>query len=116
MLMATKSLAWLFFVLTLLNLPVYAFYSSGNLTEQANKNFAFSDYFAMFSLGNIGQSKNACAENNLSIEPDMILSCSYGNLATLSAFGISKIDDETCTAMGESETPLDFLDNTCFFQ
>jgi hypothetical protein len=61
MLMATKAFAWLFLFLTFLNLPVYGFFYSGNNTDNINNSeFSVTGYFSMFSLGNIGQTQNAC--------------------------------------------------------
>ena len=54
LLMVTKSLAWLFLFLTILNLPVYGFFYSGNITKNNNSGFSVTGYFSMFSLGNIG--------------------------------------------------------------
>jgi len=56
MLKSTMSMAFLFLFLTILNLPVYAFYYSGNIStnEAGQESLKVSDYFAMISLGNIG--------------------------------------------------------------
>ena len=51
-LLATKSLAWLFFFLTILNIPVYAFYYASNPTSADSR--SPQDFFASMSLGNIG--------------------------------------------------------------
>lgn len=58
LLMTTKALAYLFLFLTLLNIPVYLFYYSGNVSLSDNEQqsaIKFQNYFAMVSLGNIGQ-------------------------------------------------------------
>ena len=111
--MLTKAFAWLFLFLTVLNIPVYAFFYSGNITELESTAISLSDYFSMLSLGNIGSSINACGENNLAIENEMILSCSYGHLGSLEAWGLSKDDSMICNDMAESDMPLTFLDFDC---
>ena len=119
--MATKSLALLFLIITILNIPVYAFYYSGNITKissggETKQAFSYSDYFAMLSLGNIGQSQNACAETNIAFEKEMVMACSYGHLAQFESFGLSKDDDSICTTLSVAEqddTPL-FMDSDCY--
>lgn len=113
MLMTTKSLSWLFFILTILNLPVYFFYYQGNVTKQENSDLSFGSYFAMLSLGNIGQSTNACGEINTAIEDDMILSCSFGNLGSLNAFGLVKSEDVECKNLTSSQNPNGQLEENC---
>ena len=62
LLQATKALAWLFFFITILNIPVYAFYYGGNVANTENAEAGnmrigaqnFQGAFAMVSLGNIG--------------------------------------------------------------
>jgi len=48
-LMTLKSFAWLFFFLTLVNIPLLYFYSKGPGLEHDA-----SDYWSMFTLGHIG--------------------------------------------------------------
>ena len=50
LLMSTKTLAYLFMFLTILNIPVFFFYWSGNMTEIT----AATQSFSKISLGNIG--------------------------------------------------------------
>ena len=52
LLMTTKALGYLFLYLTILNIPVYLFYYSGNMTKVTN----VTENFSKLSLGNIGQS------------------------------------------------------------
>lgn len=56
-LMSTKAFAWFFFALALLNLPVMIFYGTGN---SAGKLERPTDLFAILSMGNVGQSGQAC--------------------------------------------------------
>ena len=55
--MTTKALAWFFFALSVLNVPVMMFFAAGNAAGELN---AFPDLFAILSLGNIGQSDHTC--------------------------------------------------------
>ena len=94
----------------MLNIPAFAFYYSGN-ESQADKDVATApsvqEYFAYFSLGNIGQDQNACGESNLAVkamENNMKIACSYGHLSTLVAYGVSKNDDFSCADMEESKS------------
>lgn len=83
--MIIKALAMLFLLLTIINIPVFAFYLSGNKVQQTESAGTFKEWFAQPSLGNIGQQENACGESNIAIEAvnDMILSCSFGVLGSL---------------------------------
>lgn len=56
MLMTTKSLAILFLILSILNIPVYLFYYTGNEKGSLDYETKLQDIFAKLSLGNIGQS------------------------------------------------------------
>jgi len=63
------------------------------------------EYFAYFSLGNIGQDQNACGESNLAVPgmgKVMNVACSYGRLSSLVAYGVSKSDEYSCKDMEES--------------
>jgi hypothetical protein len=113
LLMVTKQLVWLFFWLTLINLPVFAFFYYGNNSKQSDSVSAYQEYFAMLSLGNIGQQQNACGENNYAIENVMTLSCSFGKLGSFEAFGLSTDDGALCLDLSESEIPQQFLDKQC---
>lgn len=59
-LMSTKSIAWLFFVLSLWNLPVMAFFYSGAGAQT-------DDIFAKLSLGNVGSPALVCDDG-----PDLL--------------------------------------------
>lgn len=56
-LMSTKAFGWFFLAITVINIPVLAFYASGN---QASYN-SFTDAFSVLSMGNVGQSGFACS-------------------------------------------------------
>ena len=62
------------------------------------------EWFASFTLGNIGQDMDACGESNLSgMGSSMTISCSYGRLHSLVAYGISKSDSYSCRSLQEAE-------------
>lgn len=68
--MTTKTLAYLFFFLTLLNIPVLAFYYGGKDVAVSSNTLGYRDlqnYFLLLSLGNIGQTQDAAGETNLQI-------------------------------------------------
>jgi hypothetical protein len=115
--MATKALAWLFFVLTLLNIPVFMFYWSGDAGNTANSrktdDLGLAGYFEMLSLGNIGQNINAGGEANIMLGGGIEISCPYGKLDSLNAFGLSKDDEANARMMADSTTPGDLLDENC---
>jgi hypothetical protein len=65
--MSTKALSWLFLILTILNLPVMLFYFNGSGGTQKDVN----DLAIRLSLGNVGESSQACGERNIAqIEND----------------------------------------------
>ena len=68
-LMSTRSMAVLFLVLTIVNIPLFAFYYSGSKNAdsggKAVKGDSFDDYFALLSLGNTGQNEFTCSEAQL---------------------------------------------------
>lgn len=57
-LMSAKSLAILFFVLTIINIPCYVFYFGSSADSASIK--TPQDLFNALSLGNIGQAAHAC--------------------------------------------------------
>ena len=68
-LMSTKALSWLFLILTILNLPVMIFYFNGSGGTDSQK--GLKDLFVQLSLGNVGESSQACGERNIAqIEND----------------------------------------------
>ena len=56
--MSTKALSWFFLFLSILNIPVMAFYLSGN--DSAIEFNAVTDLFALMSMGNVGQTGFTC--------------------------------------------------------
>ena len=55
--MSTKAFAWFFLAITFLNIPVLVFFGSGN---SAGEYTTLTDLFAIFSMGNLGQSGYSC--------------------------------------------------------
>jgi hypothetical protein len=122
-LISTRAMAWLFFALTIINIPVFAFYYNGTSTR-AHKidksELVFGDYFAMLSLGNIGQSAFSCGNTNFSqIEADknfetyanIELSCGYGSqLGKLLEIGLIKDDKAVCGMLYTDPVRKDVFD------
>jgi hypothetical protein len=67
--MTTQALIYLFVVLTILNIPIFAFYYSGTQAATAGEgsvaDASFTDYFGLLSLGNAGAGSYACDEASL---------------------------------------------------
>lgn len=118
MLMIAKSFAWLFLVLSVLNLPVFLFYYQGNMVRNnfnnANRSpFSFQQIFAEFSLGNIGQSQVACGHSNLAIEKDVGVSCAYGHVSdVIQMAGFTVASDTICSSLTDSWSETDDLPNS----
>ena len=53
----TKSLAWLFFFLSILNIPTMVFFYTGQEAETED----LEDFFAKLTLGNIGEDQSICS-------------------------------------------------------
>ena len=85
-LMSTKSLACLFFILTIINIPVYMFYFNSN--PASNTISTPQDYFNAMSLGNIGESTYSCDISNWAKERKLTLSCDIGTLAEFRYLGL----------------------------
>ena len=84
--MTTKAMAALFFILTIINIPIFAFYYSGTTAASQDDGSAaeatsFTDYFALLSLGNAGAGSWACDEANLSKEKyELKVKCGLGTV------------------------------------
>jgi len=64
-------------------------------------------------LGNIGQNFNAGGEANVLGEAKLKISCPYGTLDSLNAFGLSKDDEANARMMADSTAPGDLLEANC---
>jgi len=99
-LMSTKSLAVLFFFLTLINIPVYMFYFASHPASQSLS--TPQDYFNALSLGNIGSGDYACAAVNWAVPvvapavQEITLACATGTLTDVKYLGVPKSDKVTC--------------------
>jgi len=96
-LMSAKSLAILFFVLTIINIPCYVFYFGSSADSASIK--TPQDLFNALSLGNIGQAAHACDVVNWAQDQTVSLSCNVGTLTSIRYMGITKTDDQTCTSL-----------------
>lgn len=120
MLMTTKSLVWLFLLLSIINIPIYMIYCRGNMNSGAQQStFDFQHVFALSSLGNIGQSQAACSETNFALDTTVTLACTYGVLGALDLLGFPLDDNKTCAQIYKSmpENPKsEFMDPVCNFE
>jgi hypothetical protein len=96
-LMSAKSLAILFFVLTIINIPCYVFYFGSSADSASIK--TPQDLFNALSLGNIGQAAHACDVVNWAQDQTVSLSCNVGTLTSIRYMGITKTNDQTCTSL-----------------
>ena len=64
-------------------------------------------------MGNIGQNINAGGEVNVMRQGAMKISCPYGKLDSLNAFGLSKDDEANARMMADSTTPSVLLYANC---
>jgi len=63
--MSTKALSWFFLFLSILNIPVMAFYLAGN--DSAVEFSAVTDLFALTSMGNVGQTGLTCGGIDMTV-------------------------------------------------
>ena len=67
-LMSTRAMFWLFTLLSILNIPVFAYYYTGTSSnadgESGSKATGFEDYFVLLTLGNVGQNSFTCGKAN----------------------------------------------------
>jgi hypothetical protein len=123
-LLTTRAMAWLFFALTIINIPVFAFYYHGTNTythKNDNSGTIFEDYFSILSLGNIGQNSLACGDTNFAqIEADenfeafakIELSCGFGSkLGKLLEIGLIHDDKATCGMLYTDPIRKDVFDS-----
>ena len=88
-LLTLKSFTLLFFVLTIINMPVFFLYNSGKETENLDTGF-----FSRYMLGNIGESGPICQAFDLSKKPEnLTLLCPSGNLKRIISVGLNKQKD-----------------------
>jgi hypothetical protein len=83
-----KHMIYTFFILSLLSIPSYIFFFSGNSSGVAALD-NIKNTLTAFSLGNIGQSAYACnsAQMDANRRINVTLFCSYGYLAQIETLG-----------------------------
>jgi len=111
-LMSAKSLAILFFVLTIINIPCYVFYYGSSADSASIK--SPQDLFNALSLGNIGQAAHACDVINWAQDATVSLSCNVGTLTSIRYMGVTKTDDQTCTSLLNAKSIDDSLVPDCY--
>jgi hypothetical protein len=111
-LMSAKSLAILFFVLTIINIPCYIFYFGSS--ADSNNIKSPQDLFNALSLGNIGQAAHACDVINWAQDTTVSLSCNVGTLTSIRYMGVTKSDDQTCTSLLSAQSIDDSLVPDCY--
>ena len=105
--MSTKALSQFFFLLTIINIPVYIFYHNSNPIEVTKP--AFLGVFSSFSLGNIAQREGSCDAVNFAIGNEVNLKCSYGTLENIMYYGFTKEDDASCLSIRSSAKPKSYF-------
>ena len=98
-LQSMKTFAIMFFVLTIINMPVYVIYASNT---DGNNFSNLNVFFTYFTLGNLGRSNLKCdygnVESNLRIESDQTprklnLKCDRGYIKEVERFGLLYIQN-----------------------
>lgn len=114
--MSTKAVAWLFFFLSILNIPVFIFFYESNDAEIISVPM---DYFAKLSLGNIGQAENACNQMNYATDREISFTCSssFAKLSDLKYLGVVKKSKTTCkkVLLEESKDLPDLFETDCLY-
>lgn len=96
--MTQKAFMYLFLVLTVINIPLFAFYNrGGSLDNMGAQSSQFSDKLARMTLGNMGTSDYTCANVNVARnEQTFNLHCMFGTMREFSEFGLQKVDNQSC--------------------
>ena len=98
--MFTKSMAWFFFLVSIINIPILYFYWKGQ-PDPNGLSPTRGNIFSRFSLGNIGQDTLTCGQK-ISDDPlgfTINLSCPSGNISSLVGFGYANTSNDTCNAI-----------------
>ena len=113
-LLSTKALAWFFLVLSILNIPIYVFYSQGDKKLDGTL-LSSENAFSLLSLGNIGSNAHGCGDVNLkTTNTTFYFYCKTGNLGSLVDIGLTKSDDFTCaSALQEVDIFDTGVEDTC---
>lgn len=140
-LMSTKAMSWFFLFMTILNVPVMAFYLSGN--DSDIKMDGVTDLFALMSMGNVGQTGLTCDGVDMTVAyevgprpagtnnekeqrrhyergTNITMNCGLGSkIGSLIYAGISKNRTTTCKSILRLKDPNDFktgFSDTCYYR
>jgi hypothetical protein len=92
-----KALFYLFLIFTIISIPLIVIFVNGSGPSDEYKGGQFTNIFGKLSLGNIGNSDHACSSINFAnYEKEFDLKCPYGQMTELTAFGLQRIDNQTC--------------------
>lgn len=113
-LLSTKALAWFFLVLSILNIPIYVFYSQGDKKLDGTL-LSSENAFSMLSLGNIGSNAHGCGNVNLKTSNSTFyFYCKTGKLGSLMDVGLAKKDAFTCSSAMQKASDFDTeIEETC---
>ena len=88
-LLQLKSFAFLFILLSVINIPLLVIFSSGNGVKGQNTS-KINQLMSSFSLGNIGESGPECKLIDLASNPSEIeLKCYSGTMKRIESVGMS---------------------------
>ena len=84
-LMTMKAFFWMFVLFTIVNLPLIVLYMgqgyTGQDAEAGAQSSGINDFFAKFSIGNLGTSAFDCANINVGLNEKLLrFGCKYGKL------------------------------------
>ena len=88
--MTTKSIAYLFLLLSIMNIPLYMTYNFED--QKSGDSGALSDLFFKYSIGNIGSKEPYCAKTgfNQAVRDeygDITFKCEDGKMTDMKMFG-----------------------------
>jgi hypothetical protein len=90
MLMTSKSIAYLFLILSIINIPLYMCYDIDD--NQASSGSALNNLFFKYSIGSIGSEHPMCVVETINANKneygDLTFSCDDGKMAGLSMLGL----------------------------
>ena len=121
-LMTTKSVAWFFLFLTVINIPIYLFFHQSNQTADCDMNNfkaeTLQECFDKVSLGSMGQNEVACSTLNFARNRKINLSCStqFAKLTEIKFMGLTKSNQSTCTRLNDAKLSdkSDQFENKCY--
>ena len=109
-LISTRAFSWFFVFLTIVNIPIFLFYSISN--SDASQGESYQSIFSYFSLGNVGSNDFSCETMDLANVIDMKnngasaeelyfeqvaeLECGMGEFRKLSYIGVFPDSEYNC--------------------